>query len=166
LDNQSQEWTVPSLAPRRIFAPPNALATELASKAELGLFAISIANLDMSKLNTSALTSISEATEYPVGLVFDATFDAFAVRLTTRPNREIHFHIAEGPFAHDETVEAVATLIRRGVFLVSWVEASGATVVHVEDFAQSVLHSHATLPDGKFLRMKAPIRVVGIEAPQ
>jgi hypothetical protein len=43
---------------------------------------------------------------------------------------------------------------------VSWVEASGATVVHVEDFARGVVHSYATLPDGSFLRMQGPIRLI------
>jgi len=102
----------------------------------------------------------STALRYPVGLVFDATFDAFAVRLSTLPNSELNFRIAEGPYAHTETVKVVATMIRPGIFLVSWVEASGATVVHVEDFAKSVLYSHATLPDGTFLRMEAQIRLV------
>lgn len=117
----------------------------------------------MTNRRLSVQESIVAGSEYPVGLVFDVTFDAFAVRLTTLPNSELRFHIAAGPYAHDETVKVVATLIRPGVFLVSWVEASGATVVHVEDFAQSVLYSHATLPDGKFLRMKAPIRLVELE---
>lgn len=117
----------------------------------------------MSNTETSATQPPSTAVDYPVGLIFDATFDAFAVRITTLPNRELSFHIAEGPYAHTETVKVVATAIRPGVFLVSWVEASGATVVHVEDFAQSLLYSHATLPNGTFLRMKAAIRLVRAE---
>ena len=107
--------------------------------------------------------SVSESTEYPVGLEFDVEFDAFAVRLTTLLNSELRFHIAEGPYARTETVKIVTTLIRPGVFIVSWIEAGGATVVHVEDFAQGALYSHATLPDGTFLRMQAPIRVVSHE---
>lgn len=107
--------------------------------------------------------SLAKATEYPVGLIFDVTFDAFAVRLTTLPGSELRFHIAVGPYARTETVKIVAKLIRPGVFLVSWVEASGATVVHVEDFAQSVVYSHATLPDGTFLRMQAPLRIARSE---
>jgi len=113
----------------------------------------------MSPHEVIAPESLSTATEYPVGLVFDATFDAFSVRLTTLPNSEIRFHIADGPYARTETVKCVATSIRPGVFLVSWVEASGATVVHVEDFGRSVLYSQATLPDGTFLRMQAPLRI-------
>lgn len=110
--------------------------------------------------------SMSDATNYPVGLTFDVTFDAFKVSLTTLPDSAIRFHIPDGPFARTETVKIEVTTIRPGVFLVSWVEASGATVVHVEDFAQGVLHSHATLPDGVFLRMQAPIRLVSLKGAQ
>jgi len=118
----------------------------------------------MSAHEKCTLESISGATEYPVGLVFDVTFEAFAVRLTTLPNNELRFQIAEGPYARTETVKIVATLIRPGLFIVSWVESGGATVVHVEDFAQGVLYSHATLPDGTFLRMDAPLRIASSPA--
>jgi hypothetical protein len=104
---------------------------------------------------------ISTATEYPAGLVFDAAFDEFSVRLKTLPGREMRFDIADGPFARTETVRFDVTTVRPGVFLVSWQEASRATVVHLEDFVQMVLHSYATLPDGRFLKMQAPIRMVG-----
>lgn len=116
-------------------------------------------------MTTHETPSLAEAIEYPVGVSFDVVFDAFAVRLTTLPGGELRFHIAEGPYARTETVKCVATSIRPGVFLVSWVEASGATVVHVEDFARAVLYSHATLPDGTFLRMHAPLRIVRLENP-
>ena len=105
----------------------------------------------------------SEATEHPVGLVFDVRFDAFSARLTTLPDQRLRFEIPEGPYARTETVEIATTPIRPGLFLVSWVEAGGATVVHLEDFARGHLFSHATLPDGSFLRMDAPLVVAGPE---
>ena len=111
---------------------------------------------DTSKFDAA---SLAEAIEYPIGLRFEVVFDAFAVVLTTLRGGEIHFHIDEGPYARSETVKMVATVIRPGVFLVSWIEASGATVVHIEDFARGMIHSHATLPDGAFLRMVGPIRI-------
>lgn len=113
--------------------------------------------------SNSIPVSVSQSTEYPVGLTFDVRFDLFAARLTTLPSSELRFHIAEGPHARTETVKIVTTLLRPGVFIVSWIEAGGATVVHVEDFAQGVLYSHATLPDGTFLRMQAGIRVISFE---
>lgn len=100
---------------------------------------------------------------YPVGLVFDVAFEAFSVRLTTLANERIRFEITEGPFARTETVRIASTQIRPGVFAVSWMEASGATVVHVEDFEHGVVHSWATLPDGAFLQMQGPMRIVSQE---
>jgi hypothetical protein len=110
--------------------------------------------------------SISEATEYPVGLEFDLKFDAFQARLSTLGNNQLRFHIGEGPYARTETVTIQTSPIRPGVFVVSWQEASGATVVHVEDFAKGCVHSHATLPDGTFLRMQAPLNFVCPETGQ
>lgn len=117
----------------------------------------------MTTANAAVPATLANATQFPVGIAFDVSFEAFSARLTTLPNNELRFHIPEGPFAHTEAVKITTTLIRPGVFLVSWVEAGGATVVHVEDFANAILYSHATLPDGTFLRMHAPIRLVSPE---
>lgn len=106
--------------------------------------------------------SIVGATTYPVGVVFDVSFKEFSVRLTTLLDK-VRFEIAQGPYARTEEVDIVATPIRPGVFIVSWVEKSGATVVHVEDFAQGRLYSHATLRDGTFLRMEGDLRIVDQE---
>jgi hypothetical protein len=113
-----------------------------------------------STLYKSASDSLKQADSYPVGIVFDVMLDAFTARLTTLPDDHIRFHIAEGAYAHTETVKIAVSPIRAGAFAVSWVEASGATVVHVEDFARGVVHSYATLPDGSFLRMQGPIRLI------
>lgn len=102
---------------------------------------------------------LSALTAYPVGLTFDAAYEAFSVRQTVLSEGTLQFSIPEGPFARTETVAFVADAIRPGVFLVSWQERSGATVIHVEDLVKRVVHSHATLPDGTFLRMKAPIQL-------
>lgn len=104
--------------------------------------------------------NMSTATEYPEGMVFDLLFEEFSVRLSSLPGREMLFHIADGPFARTEKVSFDVSTLRPGVFLVSWQEASRATVVHLEDFVEMVVHSYATLPDGGFLKMQAPIRMV------
>ena len=107
--------------------------------------------------------SVADATAYPAGLVFDVSFQEFSARLTVLSPDRLRFEIAEGPYANAEEVAIVATSIRPGLFLVSWVERSGATVVHVEDFAQGRIHSQATLADGTFLRMAGPLRVASTE---
>lgn len=114
----------------------------------------------MGAATQSSPDSLKRADAYPVGIVFDVVFDAFTVRLTTLPDDHIRFHIAEGPYARTETVKIAVTQIRAGVFAVSWVEADGATVVHVEDFERGVVHSYATLPGGPFLRMEGPMRFI------
>lgn len=117
----------------------------------------------MSVIARHTSESILASTRYPVWLVFFVKFEHFTVRLTSLPNSELNFHIAEGPYAKNETVKIATTLIRPGIFIVSWVEESGATVVHVEDFALGAVYSYATLPDGTFLQMKAAIHLVSEE---
>ncbi|MDE4586732.1 MoaF-related domain-containing protein [Sinorhizobium meliloti] len=46
-----------------------------------------------------------------------------------------------------------ATFIRPGVFIVTWQEADGITVTHVEDFENDTVHAAITLPDQKFLTL-------------
>lgn len=47
-----------------------------------------------------------------------------------------------------------ATYIRPGVFMVTWQEADGITVTHVEDFENNVVHGAITMPDKTFLVLK------------
>ena len=104
--------------------------------------------------------SAAHADHYPTGLVFDLTFEEFSARLTTLANGKLQFHIREGIYARTEVVNIAADCIRTGVFLVSWIESSGATVVHLEDFVEHKVYSHATLPDGTFLRMHGDMHIV------
>lgn len=83
-------------------------------------------------MSKSVSDSLKRADAYPVGIVFDVMLDAFEARLTSLPDDHVRFDITEGPYARTETVKIAATLIRAGVFAVSWVEADGATVVHVD----------------------------------
>lgn len=97
---------------------------------------------------------------YPVGLELDVVFEPFRATLTLLSQSQLKFEIKEGPFAHSEVVDIAVTPLGGGLFLVSWVEETGATVVHVQDFDRGVIHSQATLADGRFLRMSGPITVV------
>lgn len=96
----------------------------------------------------------------PIVIVFDVVFEAFTARLTTLANDRIRFEIATSTYAKMEIVSIAASRIRTGVFAVSGVEASGATVVHVEEFEHGIVHSYATLPNGTFLRMQGPIHLI------
>jgi predicted SnoaL-like aldol condensation-catalyzing enzyme len=96
---------------------------------------------------------------YPVGLELDVTFDAFTASLTIISDTRLKFEIREGPFAHIETVDIQVQPLGNSMFAVSWIEGTGATVTHVQDFDRGLIHSHATLPDGQFMRMTGPILI-------
>lgn len=54
-------------------------------------------------------------------------------------------------------VEIVIAPLREQVYMVSWREASGNTVVQVEDFAEHRVHAFLTMRDGTFIRQSAPL---------
>lgn len=97
--------------------------------------------------------------DFPVGLEMHVTFPSFEVGLTLISATQLRFEISEGPFARTETVDIQVDPLGNGLFLVSWREQDGATVTHVQDYDRGLIHSHATLVDGRFLRMTGTISV-------
>ncbi|WP_440105331.1 MoaF-related domain-containing protein [Streptosporangium sp. H16] len=71
------------------------------------------------------------------------------VRFTFDSQTQGSFVVESGgglaPDGHAETVKLDLRKIRDGVYLNSWTEASGATVTHVEDFANATLYSNVTV---------------------
>ncbi|KRA52195.1 hypothetical protein ASD77_10910 [Pseudoxanthomonas sp. Root65] len=91
--------------------------------------------------------------EFPVGLAMDVSYPEFRVSLTLLSTTRLRFEIGEGPFARTEEVDTHVVPLGNGLFAVSWQEQSGATVTNVQDYDRGLVHSSATLPDGRFLRM-------------
>ncbi len=96
---------------------------------------------------------------FPVGLEMDVFYQDFHVSLTLLSDTRLRFEINEGPFARTETVEIHVVPLGNGIFAVSWQEKDGATVTNVQDYDRGIIHSHATLPDGRFLRMNGTFNV-------
>ena len=96
---------------------------------------------------------------FPVGQEMNVTYPDFKVSLQLQSVTQMSFDIADGPFAHKETVSIQVQPLSNGIFLVSWVEESGATVTNVQDFDRGIVHSFVTLPGGRFLRMVGSIEV-------
>ncbi|MET7336675.1 hypothetical protein [Nonomuraea sp. NPDC005650] len=71
------------------------------------------------------------------------------MRFTFGSQTQGSFVVEEGgglaPDGHAETVQLDLKKIRDGVYLNSWTEAGGATVTHVEDFANGTLYSNVTV---------------------
>lgn len=90
---------------------------------------------------------------FPVGLEMDISYPDFQVSLTLQSATQLKFEIKSGPFARSETVAIQVIPLGNGLVAVSWQERDGATVVNVQDYDRELIHSFATLPDGRFLRM-------------
>lgn len=96
---------------------------------------------------------------FPIGLEMEVSYPSFKVSLTLLSTEQLKFEIKDGPFARIETVEIEVKPLGNCIFAVSWQEKDGATVTNIQDFDRSVVHSFATLPDGRFLRMTGSIVV-------
>lgn len=90
---------------------------------------------------------------FPIGLSMQLTYPDFQVGITLLSLSRLEFRIAEGPFARTEVVDIHVVALGNSLFAVSWQEQDGATVTTVQDYDRCVVHSHATLPDGRFMRM-------------
>ncbi|HEX3641893.1 MAG TPA: hypothetical protein VHV10_11430 [Ktedonobacteraceae bacterium] len=103
-----------------------------------------------------------QCTSFPgAGHVFIADFSIAIFRLNFHSDTEMTFTVLKGPnTGFSETVHIMVTRVRPCVFIVTWKEADGSTVVHVEDFAKGIVFSNVTLPDGTFLHFKGTLTKV------
>jgi len=96
---------------------------------------------------------------FPIGLEMDVAYPELQVSLTLLSSTQLKFEIRDGPFARSEIVAIQVAPLGNGMFAVSWQENDGASVVNVQDYDRGVVHSYATLPGGRFLRMEGAIAV-------
>lgn len=96
---------------------------------------------------------------FPIGLELRVSYPALQVTLTLLSETQLRFEIKEGPFARIETVDIHVVPLGNSLFAVSWQEQDGATVTNVQDYDRCLIHSHATLPHGQFMRMTGTFTV-------
>jgi len=105
-------------------------------------------------------TAQPAATASPIGKTFQFDFGDLRVRYSFDARDRASFVVENGAGlatdGHAETVAIELVEIRPGVFLNSSVEASGATVNHLEDFASGTVHSNVSI-DGKLYRFSGTI---------
>lgn len=97
--------------------------------------------------------------EFPVGLEMQVAYPEFVVNLSLLTPTHLRFDIKDGPFARTEIVAIHVTPLGNSLFVVSWQESDGATVVNVQDYDRNLVHSTVTLADGRLLRMSGEITV-------
>lgn len=70
----------------------------------------------------------------------------------------VRYAIVSGPYAGAEGEAACQWQeVAEGVYVISWQEADGATVVHVDDFANGSSQAFFTAADLSFHRMQGPL---------
>lgn len=73
----------------------------------------------------------------------------------------IRYAIVSGPYAGAEGEAACHWQeVAEGVYVISWQEADGATVVHVDDFANGRSQAFFTATDLSFHRMHGPLTAI------
>jgi hypothetical protein len=93
------------------------------------------------------------------GLEMDVVYPTFNVSLTLLSVTQLRFEIKEEPFARTETVDIHVVPLGNRFVAVSWQERDGTTVTNVQDCSRGLVHSFATLPDGRFMRMPGTFTV-------
>lgn len=95
-----------------------------------------------------------------IGKTFKFDFGDLKVKYTFDSSDRASFVVEAGggmvADGHAETVDINLAEIRPSVFHVSWREQSGATVIHVEDYANGVVRSDVTL-DGQLYNLVGKI---------
>jgi hypothetical protein len=99
-------------------------------------------------------------THFPAaGHVYEANFGSWVHHLHFESETVMTLTTADGPFqGASEIVQIAVTPIRPGVFLTSWQEKDKTTVVHVEDFANSIVHTNITERSGAFIRRSGTLK--------
>jgi glyoxylase-like metal-dependent hydrolase (beta-lactamase superfamily II) len=59
-----------------------------------------------------------------------------------------------------DTVEYTAVEIARGIYMVYWTEKDKTHVVHIENYADGVVYTNITPPDGSFTNLRGTLRLL------
>lgn len=96
---------------------------------------------------------------YPmIGKRYYVEFPSMSFYLHFVSDKALEFIVEKSPdlakgSAH--TVDITIQYLRDGLYLVSWQEQSGNTVVHLEDFKEHRIHAFLTLKNLTFIKQSA-----------
>ena len=98
---------------------------------------------------------------YPmIGKKYYVKFPTMSFYLSFISETELQFIVEcspDLPPGSSHTVNITIQPLRDGLYLVSWQETSGNTVVHVEDFKEHRVHAFLSMKDARFIRQDAPL---------
>ena len=104
-----------------------------------------------------------------IGKRYYVEFPAMSFYLNFLSDTSLEFIVGKSPdlpkgSAH--TVDIVIEHLRDQLYLVSWQEKSGNTVVHLEDFREHQIHAFLTLKDMTFVRQSASLVEISVPSDQ
>ncbi|WMJ69340.1 adenylate cyclase [Stenotrophomonas sp. 24(2023)] len=94
------------------------------------------------------------------GRRFRVSYDGLAAdNHYSADGRHVQYAIVSGPYAGARgAADCQWQAIAEGVYAISWQEADGATVVHVDDFGNGCSLAWFTASDGSFHRMQGTLQ--------
>ncbi len=96
-----------------------------------------------------------------VGHVYEANFGSWIHHFHFKSETVMTLTNIEGPYSGiSETVQIAVTLIRTGIFMISWQEADRTTVVDVVDLENGIVHTNVTELRGIFIRRRGTLKKV------
>lgn len=93
------------------------------------------------------------------GRQFQVDYDGLsATNSYSEDGNSVQYAIVSGPYAGASGESpCVWKQVSEGVYAISWQEANGATVVHIDDFVRGQSQSFFTATDMQFFRMQGPL---------
>lgn len=106
--------------------------------------------------------SVMEGTlTYPmIGKRYLVRFPTMSFTLSFISETQLEFTVEQSPdlpAGSSHIVDITIQPMRDEIYLVSWQEVSGNTVVHVEDFKNHEVNAFLTMKDLSFVRQTAPL---------
>jgi hypothetical protein len=102
------------------------------------------------------------ANGFPVGHTYEAAFGSDIFQFRFESENSMTQTGIQGPNkGFQETERITVTPVRDGVFMLTWQESSGTTVVQVADFAEGTNYTNITIPDDDgtvFLRFTGTLK--------
>jgi hypothetical protein len=98
---------------------------------------------------------------YPmVGRLYYVEFPTMSFYLNFVSEKSLEFMVEKSPDlpkGSSHTVDITIEPLRDELYMISWQEKSGNTVVHIEDFKEHRVHAFLTMKDLKFIKQSAAL---------
>jgi hypothetical protein len=99
-----------------------------------------------------------------IGKKYHVKFPSMSFFLDFLDETRLRFIVEKSPDlppGSSHTVAITVEPLRDELYMVSWQEASGNTIVHIEDLKNHEVHAFLTMKNGLFIRQDAPLLEVG-----